>query len=153
MNTDMFCSHSESEHRDEAHVSPIWQAAIDKYYEELKKGGVDPKIEQDLWSTRSPNELLQQIQDLSLKSSQSPGNWLGCLRRLEPIILNLSDFVAVITLAVGMNGQLAAVIWGSIRLILKVDFFQPFGCVLTQFANYNSSPSLYFPNSWICLKS
>lgn len=104
------------------YISPIWQAAIDKYYEELRRGGVKgPTTDQDLWSVRTPDDLLQQIQDLAPIDSQSSGSWVRSLRRLEPIILNLNDFAAVITLALGMNGQVAAVIWGSIRLILKVD--------------------------------
>jgi hypothetical protein len=104
------------------HASPIWQAAIDKYYEKLRRGGVKgPTIDADLWSVHSPEELLQQIHDLAPADAHASANWMRLLRRLEPILLNLNDFAAVITVALGMNGQVAAIIWGSIRLILKVS--------------------------------
>lgn len=101
--------------------SPIWQAAIDRYYEELRKGGIrGPTIDHDVWSIHSPDDLLQQIHDIAPANSSVPSQWAGNLRRLEPILLSLNDFAAVITLALGMNGQVAAIIWGSMRLILKV---------------------------------
>lgn len=107
----------------ECDASPIWQAAIDKYYEELRRGGVKgPSIDQDVWSVHSPDDLLQQIHDLVPADSPTSGNWMRHSRRLEPILLSLNDFAAVITLALGMNGQVAAVIWGSMRLILKVGY-------------------------------
>lgn len=105
----------------ERHASPIWQAAIDKYYEELRQGGVKGStIDEDLWSIHSSDELLQQIHGLAPADAHASGNWTRSLRRLEPILLSLNDFAAVITLTLGMNGQVAAVIWGSMRLILKV---------------------------------
>jgi fungal STAND N-terminal Goodbye domain len=112
----------------ERHISPIWQAAIDKYYEELRKGGVKgPTIDEDLWSVHSLNDLLQKIHSLAPTDSQASGNWVRLLRRLEPVLLSIDDFAAVATLALGMNGQAAAIIWGSIRLILKVCQFGSLG--------------------------
>lgn len=106
----------------ENYRSPIWQAAIDRYYEELRKGGVKgPTIDHDVWSIHSPDDLIQQINDLAPANSSVSSQWVGNLRRLEPILLSLNDFAAVITLALGMQGQVAAIIWGSIRLILKVE--------------------------------
>lgn len=109
-----------------SHVSLIWQAAIDKYYEELRKGGVrGPNIDQDLRSVHSPDELLQQIQCLMpMDPETGSANWMGSLRfsrRLKPILLNLNDFAAVIASVLGTNSQVADVIWGSIRLIVKVE--------------------------------
>jgi hypothetical protein len=105
----------------ENYRSPIWQAAIDRYYDELRKGGVKgPTIDHDVWSINSPDDLLQQMNDLAPTNSSVSSQWVGNLRRLESILLSLNDFAAVITLALGMKGQVAAIIWGSIRLILKV---------------------------------
>lgn len=105
----------------ECHTSPIWQAAIDRYYEELRKAGVrGPIIEHDVWGIHSPDELLRQAQNIAPAGSQGFGSWKSFLRRLEPILFSLNDFVAVLTLALGMNGQVAAIIWGSISLIMKV---------------------------------
>lgn len=104
-----------------SHASPIWQAAIDRYYDELRKGGVrGPLIDQDVWGIHSPDDLLRQIHDITPADSHGFGSWKGFLRRLEPILFSLNDFAAVLTLALGLNGQVAAIIWGSIRLIMKV---------------------------------
>lgn len=55
-------------------TSPIWQAALKKYYSELAKGGVSAAmIDKDMWNTRSPDELLTQIEELGKgKEPQSP---------------------------------------------------------------------------------
>ncbi|WEW59212.1 hypothetical protein PRK78_004681 [Emydomyces testavorans] len=104
--------------------SPIWQAAIDRYYEELKRGGIKgPAIEKDLWDIESPHDLLDQLAVLLPADPNASKSWMIMLRRLEPVLLSLNDFAAVISCALGMNGRVAAVIWGSIRLILK--FAQP----------------------------
>lgn len=109
------------ESQKEAYRSPIWQTAIDRYYEELRKGGVKgPTIDHDVWSVHSPDDLLQQMNNLAPGNQCISSQWVDNLRRLEPILLNLNDFAAVITLALGMKSQVAAIIWGSIRLILKV---------------------------------
>ena len=113
-----------SEHH--SHVSLIWQAAIDKYYEELRKGGVKgPNIDRELWSVHSPDDLFQQIQCLMpMDPETGSATWMGSLRfsrRLKPILLNLNDFAAIITSILGTNGQVTDVIWGSIRLIVKVE--------------------------------
>ena len=52
--------------------------------------------------------------------AQLAGTWVNIMKRLEPILLSLNDFAAVVAWALGMNGKVAAIIWGSIRLILKV---------------------------------
>ena len=110
-----------------SHTSPIWQAAIDKYYDELRKGGVrGPIIDQDVWGIHSPDDLLQQIRDITPADSQGFRSWKGFLRRLQPILFNLNDFAAVLTLTLGMNGQVAAIIWGSISLIMKVGYSDSF---------------------------
>lgn len=89
----------------------------------LEEGGVKgPSIDQDVLSVHGPDDLLQQVHDLVPADSPTFGNWTRNLRRLQPILLSLNDFAAVITFASGMgvNSKVAAIIWGSIRLILKV---------------------------------
>lgn len=108
--------------------SKIWQAAIQKYYSELAKGGLKgANIDRDLWKIKSPIELLDEIRALQPKSVGLSRAWLGALHRLEPILLSLNDFVVVTAWAFGMNGRVSAVIWGSIRIILTVllDFSVP----------------------------
>lgn len=141
--------------RKENYRSPIWQAAIDRYYEELRKGGVKgPTIDHDVWSIHSPDDLIQQINDFAPANSSVSSQWVGTLRRLEPILLSLNDFAAVITLALGMQGQVAAIIWGSIRLILKVEQRTPRQTKLgTQDTDYTSLRGQFFLNYSICSKN
>jgi hypothetical protein len=40
-------------------------------------------------------------------------------------VLGLNDFVALTAWSLGMNGKVAAVLWGSIRLIIKVCVLFP----------------------------
>lgn len=105
--------------------SDIWQLAIERYYDELQRGGiVSSTIDEDLWNIQSPMDLLEQIQNLESADAKISRQWLPSLRRLEPILLSISDFVALTAWAMGMDGKVAAVVWGSIRLILKVNLVQ-----------------------------
>ena len=101
--------------------SKIWQAAVQKYYNELAKGGLKgAHIDKDLWKIKSPIELLDEIRAVQPKNMDLSRAWTGALQRLEPILLSLNDFVMVTAWALGMNGKVSAVIWGSIRIILNV---------------------------------
>ena len=46
---------------------------------------------------------------------------MDSIHKLESILLDLNDFAAVTAWALGMDGKVAAVVWGSIRLILNVS--------------------------------
>lgn len=101
----------------------IWQTAINNHLERLKKGGVTPTLDEAVWSIDSPNDLLRQIQDILPQNAQFLESWIKSLQKLEPVLLKLNDFAAILTLALGRNSQIAAVMWGSIRLILTVSSF------------------------------
>lgn len=95
-------------------TSPIWQAALEKYYGELAKGGIKANtIDKDLWNVKSPDELLAQIETLVPFQATQSSRWSKELSRLQPVVLGLNDLVALTALAVGMNGKVAAVLWGS----------------------------------------
>ena len=103
--------------------SQIWQAAVQEYYNELAKGGINgPAIDKDLWKIKSPMDLLEEIRGLQPQTTGLSRAWTISLKRLEPILLSLNDFVMVTAWALGMNGRVSAVIWGSIRLILNVSW-------------------------------
>ncbi|KAI0387825.1 tpr repeat-containing protein [Hypomontagnella monticulosa] len=105
-------------------TNKIWQAALAKYYSELRKGGIKSLlIDRDLWDIDGPDDLLAQIQALAPPDETNSKNWATVLNQLRPILLGLNDFAAIITWAFGMDGKVAAVIWGSIRLIIR--FAQP----------------------------
>jgi hypothetical protein len=111
--------------------SAIWQNAIQRYYDELRRGGIKGlAIDKDLWNIKSPMDLLEQVRNLEPPDSRASGTWLGSLRRLEPILLGLNDFTSVTAWALGMNGKVAAVVWGSIRLILNVSEYSGLGVEL-----------------------
>lgn len=102
-------------------ISPIWEAAIHRYYAELERGGIKtPALDRTLWDIDSPKALLDEIQSMVPQESQITRVWTTVLPRLEPVLLGLNDFAAVIAWSLGMNGRVAAVLWGSMRLILKV---------------------------------
>lgn len=94
----------------------IWKAALQRYYDELANGGYKGHaIDKDLWDIKDPEELLNQMKALPA-SGRGPDD----LNVLKKVLLGLSDFAAVAAWALGMNGRVAAVIWGSIRLLLVV---------------------------------
>ncbi|KAK0639179.1 tpr repeat-containing protein [Cercophora newfieldiana] len=101
-------------------TSHIWQAALEKYYNELAKGGMSAAtIDKDVWNIRTPDELLMQIQGLGNAQEPRSPAWAKTLSQLEPVITGLSDFAALTAWVMGMNGKVAAVLWGSLRLIVK----------------------------------
>lgn len=104
--------------------SQIWRQAIRKYYSELEKGGIKgPALDKDLWNINTPIDLINQIKALESSQSLVSRSWFGSLKlssRLETVLLSLNDFAAVTAWALGMNGKVATLVWGSIRLILKL---------------------------------
>lgn len=103
--------------------SQIWRQAIRKYYSELEKGGIKgPALDKDLWNINTPMDLINQIKALESSQSLVSRSWFGLKlsNRLETVLLSLNDFAAVTAWALGMNGKLATLVWGSIRLILKL---------------------------------
>ena len=96
--------------------SKIWRAALQRYYDELANGGYrGHAIDKDLWDIKDSEELLNQI-----KSLPASGRGPEDLNVLKKVLVGLSDFAAVAAWALGMNSRVAAVIWGSIRLLLVV---------------------------------
>ena len=111
--------------------SAIWQNAIQRYYDELGRGGIKgPAIEKDLWNVKSPMDLLEQVKNLEPPDSRASRAWLGFINRLEPILRGLNDFASITAWALGMDGRVAAVVWGSIRLILSVSEYSVLGAQL-----------------------
>lgn len=105
--------------------SEAWRQAIRKYYSELEKGGIKgPALDKDLWNINTPIDLINRIKALeSSHSSVSRSSWFGSLKllsRLETVLLSLNEFAAVTAWALGMSGKIGTLLWGSIRLILKL---------------------------------
>ncbi len=67
-------------------------------------------------------ELLTQARNLEPSGARNK-NILSSLSRLEPMLLHINDFSAVTALLLGANAKSAALVWGSIRIILTVLLF------------------------------
>lgn len=104
--------------------SEMWRQAIRKYYIELEKGGIKgPALDKDLWYISTPMDLINQIKAHESSHSLVSNSWFVSLKlssRLETVLLSLNDFAAVTAWAMGMSGKVGALLWGSIRLILKL---------------------------------
>ncbi|CAG9981562.1 unnamed protein product [Clonostachys byssicola] len=104
----------------------IWENTIGRYYGELRKGGIEPSaIDKELWNIQSPEDLLNQIESLEEEEEQVSQSipLARAITQLRPVLTALNDFVAVTSWVMGTNAKVAAVLWGSFRLVLK--FAQP----------------------------
>lgn len=95
--------------------SPLWEKALEKYRKELKDG--DDFI--DILKVGSMDELLSQAKSLEPAGACNSAS-SASLTQLEPILGHLNDFSAIVALFLGANAKSAALVWGSIRIILTV---------------------------------
>ena len=93
----------------------MWNKALDKYREELKDGD---DFEESLY-VNSMEELLGQVKAMDIHNARI-AKTLSSLNRLEPMLTHLNDFSAVIALFLGADTKGAALVWGSLRIILSV---------------------------------
>lgn len=97
-------------------TSQAWQNAIQRYLLELQKGGIRYQpIDRDLYKIKSPSELLNEI-----KSLQQPPSNSESIISLNKVVSSLNDFAAVVAFALGMNGRVAALLWGAFRILFNV---------------------------------
>ena len=73
-------------------------------------------------------ELLTQARDLEPPGARNR-NILSSLSRLEPMLLHINDFSAITALFLGANAKSAALVWGSIRIILTVLLYPQSYCM------------------------
>jgi len=103
---------------------PGWQAALDRYYIQLDQVGLKKTsiIEKDLWAAEGPNDLIEDIRRMTPQGLQVSKAWISAILRLEPVLLDLNDFATVVAQSLGMAGRVATLLWGSLRLIMKVKY-------------------------------
>ncbi|KAG9253974.1 uncharacterized protein F5Z01DRAFT_743372 [Emericellopsis atlantica] len=88
--------------------SPIWKAALERYFAETRRGGInEAAIENDLWVVQTPEELLSRIETTVPCDTQSSATWSRALADLKPVLLGLSDFAALIAWALGLDSKYA----------------------------------------------
>ncbi|KAK4452538.1 hypothetical protein QBC34DRAFT_455296, partial [Podospora aff. communis PSN243] len=102
-------------------TSPIWHAALDKYYNELARGGMRAAaMDEEVWNIESPDELLAQIQDLETAQKPESPAWPRTLLQLQPVLLGVGDCAALTAWVMGKNAMIASVLWVLIRMTAKV---------------------------------
>ena len=93
----------------------MWEKALEQYRKELQDGD-DYNV---TLSVANMEELLAQARSLEPPASRTSGT-LRSMSRFEPILSQINDFSAIIALFLGADAKSAAIVWGSIRLILTV---------------------------------
>ncbi len=104
--------------------SQLWEKALEQYRKELNDGNDYESV----IGVSSMEDLLAQARNLEPRGARNQ-NILSSLSRLEPMLLHINDFSAVTALFLGANAKSAALVWGSIRIILTV-----LPCLLSGFA-------------------
>lgn len=99
-------------------LSPLWDKALQNYREELA-GDDDFRA---ILETGSLGELLNESKVLQPVGPQGR-KALNSMGRMKPMIKLVNDFSAVLAVSFGTDAVLAALIWGSIRMILTVCLF------------------------------
>lgn len=127
-----------------------WQNILHAYYEELGKGGIKKQtIDKDLWNVKCPAELLNQASDFEAPDQVV---WLGWSRRLESILFGLNNFTTLIALVLGVNSEVSVIVWGSIKLILKVSHIRWIisSDELFLMVSFKSLPDLVYRKLLVC---
>ena len=89
-------------------------------------------------------ELINQIKTLEQPNAREK----AIINRLDPVLKTVSDFSAIVALCLGTDARLTALVWGSIRLILRlasstsdalrdiVDVLEELSLTLPRFQHY-----------------
>lgn len=97
--------------------SPLWEKALERYRAELK----ECDDYEGVLDVGSVEELLNQARALE-PADASNRMTVSTLNRLEPMLTHMNDFAAIVALCLGAETKTAALVWGSIRAILTVNF-------------------------------
>lgn len=104
--------------------SPLWEKALENYREELSGN--------DYYETILENGTLEELIDhtKTLEPSSPSDKTSSTMSRIKPIVKFFNDFSTIVAICFGADTVLAAVVWGSIRVLLTVCHFlsQPLGC-------------------------
>ena len=93
--------------------SPLLDEAMNRYRSELKDG------DDFILDGESLEGLLSQARALEPRFIRraSPSQ---SLTRIEPILSHMNNFAAILAVSLGADAKAAALVWGSIRIILSV---------------------------------
>lgn len=98
--------------------SPLWEKALENYRKALS--GNDSYYEAIL-ENGTLEELIEHAKTLEPSSPSDKSS--GTMSRIKPILDFFSDFSTVVAVCLGADTVLAAVVWGSIRVLLTVCRF------------------------------
>lgn len=111
----------------QTHANPIWKTVLERYFAETRKGGIkNAVIENHLWTVYTSENLFNGIEVIVPPNTEPSISWAKILKKLKPGMLGLNFFAVIIIRVFGMEGKVAALFWGSIRLILIIRKNSPF---------------------------
>ena len=125
--------------------SPFWNKALRRYRGELEDEEADQY--QMIVEAGTLDELVEQIKTLEPPNAKEK----AVVNRLDSILKFLNDFSAVVAVCFGADAKLAALVWGSIRMILTlaasandtlrdvVDMLEELSLTLPRFRYYEKS--------------
>lgn len=94
--------------------SPLWTKALERYREELGEQEIDEY--RTMLEAGTFEDLVNHIKNLEPPNAQEK----AVINRLGPILKFVNDFSAFTALYFGADVKLAALVWGSIQLILRL---------------------------------
>ena len=96
--------------------SSLWERAKQHYLMELQeRNDFDSVLETASWEM-----ILVQTKAQSPSIAQN-SSLLASVQRLEPALIQMNNFATIIAVLCGADAKTAALIWGSIRIILGVS--------------------------------
>lgn len=126
-------------------ASPFWNKALKRYRGELEEEEVDEY--QTILEAGALEDLVEQIKTLEPPTAKEK----AVVNRLDSILKFVNDFSAIVAVCFGADAKLAALVWGSIRLILTlasstsdtlrevVDMLEELSLTLPRFRYYEKS--------------
>ena len=94
--------------------SPLWNIALERYKVELEDNNIDEY--QAILEHGTLEDLVEQIKTIQQPNAQEK----AAVSRLDSILKFVNDFSAVVAVCLGAEARLAALVWGSIRIILTL---------------------------------
>ncbi|KAH0544775.1 hypothetical protein FGG08_001142 [Glutinoglossum americanum] len=94
--------------------SPLLDEAMNRYRSELKDGG------DFILDGEGVEGLLNQARALEPRLSRRTDSSSASLTRIEPMLSHMNNFAAILAVCFGADAKVAALVWGSIKVILRL---------------------------------
>ena len=126
-------------------TNTFWNKALQRYRGELEEEEIDEY--QTILEAGTLENLVEQIRTLEPPNAREK----AVINRLDSVLKFVNDFSAVVAVCFGADAKLAALVWGSIRMILTlassagdtfrdvVDMLEELSLTLPRFRYYEKS--------------